>query len=308
MNCDALRKLIPLYYYGELTPDEEDRVEAHVFECAACARETERQRALASALDRRQMDPPASLVGECRADLMLAIQEGAPLPRRASKGPWTLFLEAMADTLSGLGRFRQPLTAAAMLALGFLSARYLPSFSSPASPSPASNPSFATVRSVLADNSGRVQIAYDETQRRVVSGRMDDQAIRKLLVAGLQEENPDVRVQAADLLKARAAASDVREALLNRLATDPNPGVRLKALDGLTPVAGDPDVRKTLAQVLLADDNPAVRMEAVNLLVTHPDDSMVGVLQNLMQREDNNYVRSKCEKALKELNASVGTF
>jgi HEAT repeat protein len=111
------------------------------------------------------------------------------------------------------------------------------------------------------------------------------------------------------LLKARAASSDdVRDAFLNRLANDPNPGVRLKALEGLKPLATDPAVRKTLAQVLLADDNPAVRMQAVDLLIAHRDDSVVGVLQNVVQREDNNYVRSQCEKALKELNASLGTF
>jgi len=309
MNCDAVRTLIPLYYYGELTADEEDRMEAHVFECAACARETERQRALAAALDRRQLEPPASLAEECRAGLMLAIQDGAPAPARPAKGPWTLFLEAMADTLANWNRFRQPLAAAALVALGFLAARvpaWRASSLSTASLSP--DQTFATVRSVLSDNSGRVQIAYDETARRVVSGAMDDQNIRRLLVASLREENPDVRVEAVDLLKARAASSDVREALLNRLANDPNPGVRLKAMEGLKPLASDPEVRKTLAQVLLADDNPAVRMQAVDLLISHRDDSMIGVLQNLMQREDNNYVRSQCEKALKEMNASAGTF
>ena len=92
------------------------------------------------------------------------------------------------------------------------------------------------------------------------------------------------------------------------MAHDSNAGVRLKALDGLKPLADDPQVRKTLAQVLLADDNPAVRMQVVDLLVSRRDDSMVGVLQNLVQKEDNSYVRLKCEKALKDMNASIGTF
>jgi len=34
----------------------------------------------------------------------------------------------------------------------------------------------------------------------------------------------------------------------------------------------------------------------------------VGVLQNLMRREDNNGVRLKASKVLKDLNASIGTF
>ena len=67
-------------------------------------------------------------------------------------------------------------------------------------------------------------------------------------------------------------------------------------------------MRKTLSQVLLSDTNPAVRMQVVDLLVAHRDDSVVGVLQGLVQREDNNYVRLKLEKALKDMNASIGTF
>ena len=48
--------------------------------------------------------------------------------------------------------------------------------------------------------------------------------------------------------------------------------------------------------------------EVIDLLVEHRDVSMVGVLQNVVQKDDNSYVRLKCEKALKEMNASVGTF
>ena len=32
------------------------------------------------------------------------------------------------------------------------------------------------------------------------------------------------------------------------------------------------------------------------------------MLQGVVKREDNNYVRQKLEKALKEMNASIGTF
>jgi hypothetical protein len=309
MTCDAVRKLIPLYYYGELTPEEEDHVEGHVFECADCARETGRQRTLAAALDQRQAELPPMLLDDCRAGLMPAIEGAAPAPKVRAKGPWRLFLEAMVDTLSGFGRWRQPLTAMALVALGFFAAHvpaWRGSLASVASMAP--DQAFSTVRSVMADNSGRVQIAYDETERRMVSGPIDDRNIRRLLEAGSRDENPDVRVQAVDLLKARVGSADVREVLLNRLANDPNAGVRLKAIEALKPLAFEPEVRKTLAQALLADDNPAVRMQAVDLLIAHRDDSMVGVLQSLVQKEDNDYVRLRCEKALKEMNASVGTF
>ena len=44
-------------------------------------------------------------------------------------------------------------------------------------------------------------------------------------------------------------------------------------------------MRTALAQVLLKDDNPSVRIHAIDMLTARPDDSMVGVLQNLVQRE-----------------------
>lgn len=313
MTCDSVAKLIPLYFYGELNADEEDRVDQHLHECAACAREMDRQRSVGAAFDGRTAAVPGQLLVECRADLMAAIQGGAPhLPR--VKGPWALFLDALGATFGSFSRVPQPVGALALIALGFFCARFTagwpgtaPGAISTAGMTP-SDDVFATVRSVRPDAGGQVQIAFDETRRRVVSGRMDDQAIQKLLLAAAHEENASVRVESMDLLKSRSNSTEVRDALLNAVAHDPNDGVRLKALEGLKPLAGDPAVRKTLSQVLLTDANPAVRMQVVDLLVANHDDSTVGVLQRIIQREDNHTVRLKLEKALKEMNASIGTF
>jgi len=312
MTCDSVSNLISLYYYGELMPEEEDRLEAHLAGCAACARELERQRKLAAALDQRTATVSPLLLDDCRADLMAAVAGGAPRMGQR-KGPWTLFLEAMASTFGGMGRWRQPLGATALVALGFLMAKMTPADfatlrrgASLASMAP--DDVFSTIRSVQPNASGRVQISFDETHRRVVEGRMDEQAIQRLLLAASHEENPAVRVESVDILKTSAGSIQVRDALLNALAHDPIASVRLKALEGLKPLSSEPEVRKVLSQALMADDSDVVRMRAVDLLVEHRDDSLVGMLQNLMQREDNGYVRLKCEKALKEMNASLGTF
>ena len=310
MTCESVAKVISLYFYGELSPAEEDQVEQHVHECAACARELERQRAVGAQLDRRQAEAPSGLLEECRSDLMAAIQGGAGVSD-TSAGPWRLFLNALSHSFSGWSRFQQPVGALALLAIGFFAAR-MTTTKTPAIDAglvtPPSDQSFATVRSIQPNPSGGVQIAFDETNRRVVSGPMDNQRIRQLLLAATREDNPAVRVESMDLLKGRSSSGDVRDALLNAVAHDPNPGVRLKAIEGLKPLAAEPDVRKVLAQVLLADDNSAVRMQVVDLLVEHRDDAIVGVLQDLMQKENNSYVRLKSEKALKEMNASLGTF
>jgi len=319
MNCDSAGKLIPLYFYGELSPEEEDRLEAHTHGCAACARELDKQRALAAAFDRRQLAPPHALLEDCRADLMAAIQGGAPRSARGEKNPWTLFLEAVGFSFGGFQKYAQPAAALALVGLGFFAARFTGTgmgtptarpgapFATSASLSPADDV-YSTIRSVQPDSSGRVQIAFDETRRHVISGNIGDPNIQKFLMAAASEENPAVRVESVGLLTNRADSTEVRDVLLNALAHDGNAEVRLKALEGLKGFAGDAAVRKTLAQVLQSDDNAAVRLQAIDLLVTHRDDSMVGVLQNLFQKDGNSAVRLKCEKALKDMNASLGTF
>jgi anti-sigma factor RsiW len=320
MNCDSISKLIPLYYYGELSPEEEDRVEEHTHACAGCAREVERQRTLADALDRRALAPSPFLLEDCRADLMAAIQGGAPRLEKSTRSAWKLFLEAMGASLAGLDRLRRPVGALALIALGFLAARMttgLNGGSTSGLPSgsalPATSAGFvpdealSTVRSVRPDPSGHVEIAFDETRRRVVSGRMDDSSIQRLLLAAAHGDNAAVRVESMDLLQARAGSTEVRDAFINAMF-DTNAGVRLKALEGLKPLVADREVRKTLARVLLSDDNPAIRMQAVDLLVSRRDDSTVRMLQDVVQKEDNNGVRLKVAKALKDMNASVGTF
>ncbi len=312
MTCDSLAKLIPLYYYGELTPEEEDRLEEHLHECAGCERERERHRLLAAALDRRQQEVSPLLLEDCRDTLMAAIAGGAThaVAAKPAKGPWKLFLEAMGATLTGFHRYRQPVGALGLVAIGFFAARFIGTNPNTQSAQTASSAGdvFATVRNVEPDSAGRVRIAFDETRRRVVSGSMDDQNIQKLLLAAAHEENPAVRVESVGLLRSRSDSGEVRDALLNAVAHDSNAGVRLKALEGLKPLTGDAEVRNALAKVLLVDDNPAVRMQVVDLLVARRDDSVVGVLQNLVQKENNSGVRLKCEKALKDMNASIGTF
>lgn len=319
MTCDSILKLIPLYYYGELTPDEEERVEEHTHACAACTRELAQQRALAAALDRRQIAPSAILLSDCRSDLMAAIQGGAPRVDPSVKGPWRLFLDAVTASWigvgGGMGRLRQPVGALALISIGFFAARLMytapPTDRNSGLLSSITSPTddvYSTVRSVQPDNAGGVAISLDETRHKIVKGSMNDGNIQRLLLAAAHEDNPAVRVESVDLLRSQSGSTEVRDTLLNVLAQDTNPGVRLKALEGLKPLAGDSEVRKTLRRVLQADDNVPVRMLVIDLLVANRDDNMVGMMQGLVQKENNDSVRRKLEKALRDMNASIGTF
>jgi hypothetical protein len=256
------------------------------------------------------MVPPADLAAECRHELIRAIyREEVPAVRSRASDPWGLFREAFESLWRPGIRFTRPAGAVALVALGFFAARFIGSVPSGLSLAGVAPDVVSSVRSVQPDNAGRVQIAVDETHRRIVSGRLDDQNIQRLLMAASREQdNPGVRVESVELLKDRSASAEVRGALLEAVTSDDNPGVRLKALEGLKSFAGAAEVRKTLAQVLLEDDNPAVRIQVIDLLIAHKDDATVSVLQTLVGKEDNSYVRMRCQNALREMKASVGTF
>jgi hypothetical protein len=173
----------------------------------------------------------------------------------------------------------------------------------------AAEPVVSRVRYVQPEQSGRVQIVLEEVRQRVLSGDVDDQRIRGyLLTAARESADPGVRVGTMDLLKDQSESTEVRRALLFALQHDSNPGVRLKAIEALRTAGQEAETRRVLAQVLLSDTNPGVRTKAIDLLTQKREPALVGVLQELMAREENSYVRMKCQKALTEMNASVEMF
>ena len=69
MTCDEARKNLPLFLYGELSFDEEELVEVHVDECAACRQELAREKAMFAALDGVELVPSPDALAESRAEL-----------------------------------------------------------------------------------------------------------------------------------------------------------------------------------------------------------------------------------------------
>ena len=71
MTCESASALIPLYHYGELTPEREDSLEAHLHECGSCSQAMDRQRALASLraeVGSLAVELASRVVGESLAD------------------------------------------------------------------------------------------------------------------------------------------------------------------------------------------------------------------------------------------------
>jgi HEAT repeats/Putative zinc-finger len=320
MNCDQISNEIPLYYYGELEQEEEERIEQHLADCAACTAELERVRSFGRTMTLHEAALPDDLLYDSRAALARALRlehtvspktSSGALPRATPVSTWIQHLREWMNM--GIG-MRVPAGALALVAVGFLAGKVAPgtlpwlnrlSMGSGA----AQQAGFISVRSVEPDPSGGVRIAFDRVSRDTVSGSVDDAKIREMLLSSMHDEsNAGLRVEAMGIAKDHAHDADVRGALVEALQTDPNIGVRLQALEGLKQYAGDADVRKALTATLLNDANAGVRVKVIDLLTARKDDSMVGTLQTLVGKEQNGYVRTRASDALREMKASVGTF
>lgn len=302
MNCEVVRQLLSLFLYGELSLEQEQALQEHCEGCEQCRRALENERRLHEALDAERLEPSADLLLGCRRELSLRL-------KLAARQSWMKRLTArLSNGVPAI--LLRPAAAMALVALGFFGARWLgmaparPAMEWPGEIQPA------RIRFVDADPSGKVRIAVEEIRQRVISGRPDEEPIQRLLMAAAREAaDPGLRVESLDLLRGRAEQEQVRRALLEAVEHDPNPGVRLKALEALKPLASQPEVRSVLARLLLKDQNPGVRIQAIDLLIEQRQhEALVGLLQELLNREENSYVRLRCQRALQELNASVGTF
>jgi len=312
MNCDVVISQIPLLLYGELSFEEEELMQQHLDVCGSCRSETETTKALHESIDCAELEPDPVLLADCRRNLRIATsalaENGGP-HRRA----WSEFIGRLSPHGSAWNWFGKPVSAVTLIAMGFFGGRLIPPGGGALQVSRMAlgenAPVASRVRFVEPGNSGQVQIVLEETRQRVLSGDVEDDTIRTLLLRAARESSdPGVRVETMDLLKAQPQAADVKRALLHALRTDTNAGVRLKALEALRPSAADSETRHALAEVLLKDENPGVRTQAIDLLTSKREPELVGVLQEIMTRENNNYVRMKCQRALNEMNASVETF
>jgi len=302
MNCDEVVRQLPMYGYGEISAEIEEQIEAHLAECTSCKEELARYRGFLDVLDERADASAPGLLTTCRADLRRQINT------EAARGHGWGWLESLRGFSQLHIPFRIPVGAMALLAIGYFGARFTPEKFGGIRAG-LTQPMFSNVQSVEPGESGRVEIAVDEVQRRVVSGTLQDPRIQALLLSAVREEtNPGVRVESIGMLKDSADSEVVRKALTDAVSHDPNAGVRLKALEGLKQYAGDATVRTTLANVLLKDDNAGVRGQAIDLLTAHHDDSIVGVLQDVMRKEDDSYIRARCRNLLEAMRASVGTY
>jgi hypothetical protein len=171
------------------------------------------------------------------------------------------------------------------------------------------DPSTAHVRDIQPSGDNRVRIVFDQVREHEITGRMDDQGIRRVLIAASKDlADPGIRVDSVEALNDQNG-SDVRDALIYAARHDPNAGVRLKALEGLRRFVDDPATRQNLAFVLQHDDNSDVRSQTIDVLAPTAgkielSPELAGVLQEIVRSEQSDdYVRTRSMELLHQVNA-----
>ena len=311
-NCEDARGQFALLLYGELSFDEEERTESHLDGCEECHVALKRQKALHDALDGVALTPSPLLLNRCREDLTQSLAHEKSASGWGASGMHSWWQQMT----GGLKiQFLRPMTVMALLAVGFFAAKVIPGLSFAGSVASMGLGDFggAQVRNVATEPDGRLRIVVDETRERTISGSREDRQIRDLLMAAAKEgADPGLRAQTVTILLGDADASDVREALAFAMANDENANVRLKAMEGLERYTNDPVVQNALAHVLLNDPNSGMRTRVIDALGEREgqelDRQMVGALQELMSREDDQDVRERASRMLHSIKASDGTY
>ena len=333
--CADWQPLLTLAAGGqELDAADQSRLAAHLSACPACSESLEREKEILALIGANRLEPDASLLAECRAELEDALD-------REEDRSWLSRVFGSALPSSWLAP-RPAWSAAMLILIGFTVGVVAPRLlRHPGGANPADNAS-QNVTSPVASNvsapadslptgidfhsadvaginvvpSGgegpaRVEVQLNARQPVTVQGTVNDDDVKDALLGILAQGDricPDIRLDAVDCLRSRGNDPDVRSALCRAVRKDRNAAVRLKALEALKGVDPGDMVRETLLDALVEDQNPGVRVEAINALRgmaakegAVSDDRMVSVLRDRMQKDPNTYIRLQSAAALGEL-------
>lgn len=297
MNCDWVQSKMDSYIYGELEFHEEEQIEAHAHQCSACQALIDEHRALLRLMSEVEVEPPAHLLPQCREGLRRSLAEGAG----AGVG-WRSRMEAW---FSSWQFVLKPALGCALLAIAFYAGREVEQRHGLT----VAGGDFARVRTIQGTGNGMVQIVLEEPRQRMIEGGLNDVAIERALLAAAREApDPGMRVESVDLLRNRCNRDDIRKAILQTLERDESPIVRMRALEALRPHVREVEVRQALSRVLLKDNNPNVRVQVIDMLTDRSAADVVGTLQEVIRREEDEYVRTRILRALSQVRASPGVF
>jgi hypothetical protein len=108
-----------------------------------------------------------------------------------------------------------------------------------------------------------------------------------VMLAALRDmDSPAKRLTAlAQATNLKMAGSDISQALINTLNTDPNTNVRLAALDGLARFYHEGYIRKELIASLKTQQNPAIQIALIELLTRMKEAAILGELDKIVSND-----------------------
>ena len=306
MNCEYVKANAVTLVYDELPDDTKFEMERHVERCASCAAEIGAVRHLQDVMSAAlRPEPTPNLLASSRLRLQEALEDVE------HKRGWHRFFTF--DLAGWMHQVRMaPAMAAVLVIVGFaggtmatwrLRGSAIPGIGVGQAIPAESN--ISGIRSINPDpnDANKVQINYDTVTKQQAQGSLSDPKIQQLLLyAAHNNVNPGVRNDSYDLLTKQSGDQQVREALIYGLRYDSNAGVRLKAIEALkTYVKDDVHARDAVLEALLNDASPGVRIEAILALDPVKADGRVRrVLQDLAERDHNQYIRRKAQDFLNQ--------
>jgi HEAT repeat protein/putative zinc finger protein len=321
--------MLALHAANELNPAEQAEVAEHLAQCTSCTNSLKREREILALIAEHRREPDAALLASCRAGLEDALDQQEErgslrgLIARIVPGGWiaprpawsAALLLVLGFSIGMLGPrlLRQPVVAGNSNVPARESAPDSRSADPSRSPIDIHSAQVAGINVIPASDNQppQVELQVRSQQPFKVQGTVNNEDVKSLLINVLRNNDrfdPDVRLDAVDLLRARNNDAEVRSALCHAVHTDNNAAVRLKALEALNGAEPQDLIRQTLLDALVDDKNPGVRVEAINALrgmaakgQVVPDDHMLAVLRERMRKDPNTYIRLQSAAAIRDL-------
>lgn len=320
MNHEQFKEWLQLWVYDELNEEETAQLQKHMAECGECRAEFEKLKKFRSVLDMAVPAEPADeLMTEARRELRAAI--------RIQRNKKNLLQRAAGELRELLfSNYKAALGSAFTLVLG-LAIGYM--LNKPAS----TRQETADLRSAISTdtnakgdikidnlrfedanpNNGEVAFSFDAVKPVRMKGKINDEAIQKVLARALvSEQNDGVRLRTLNAIAMHAEKDStpdprIKTALITAMKHDGNPGVRREALIVLQKLPMDQQIMDAFLYVLSNDKNSGMRIAAINSLQSEKpgelkaNQELIRILQQKSRNDDNQYVRIRAKSVLQEV-------
>jgi hypothetical protein len=316
MKKEEFQELMYLSIYGELSEEEQSKLDAYLKKHPEAKTELQQFRKFSSLVkDNTTKNTSDDLLHDVRSQLRSALR------RERNQ---TSFFATIIPKILELFSPKFAISGISALSLGVIIGYCSFSNSLPEQGlniQPVSN-SIETpdmtridnVRFIDSDASdGEIEFEFDAIAPMRLKGKINDPQIQNILThALLNESNAGIRLKTVRAIAQQsegkiAADPVVKATLIATLKSDENPGVRREALRVLQQYVFDDEIRDAVLEVLSKDSNSGMRVAAINALEIARmdgqkfDKKVAEKLTQQLETEQNSYIRTRAATLVKEI-------